>query len=865
MDPNEYLSIDPSRLRVIDLKRAITEFGGIPEERATKATLIKQFAQLRSNYLRTVSERPISRPHSESFDMGGLVDTIDEQLVAVNQNLDYSKVGRCDLTQSAFDFTGAFNDHALHEQLARENKVDTAKPVSPLRRMKNPYGVERTPGERKEPPLSISSAKVEGKSQVEKSKVNLTVSPVDEEVVRSVLRKSSYTDNNRDKNANSQTKVRTEMKHIAKNTDKTHKSSEKHRSKSREKHANKHKEQTKSVEQPLLKSPAIKIEAPMNPYPHVESAHTSKVVAHTDCTNHRVNARSDKTVHSRRGSVTHSSAHHDTYRHKSLLDKSSSIDRSAEKLKVTSQGIQKFSKDKHWEDECNTRATEEGIHLRFILIKLIVISTLLATAYQLFSLASDPIKPQIPIVSHVISVVFACFFSGPVYMETMTHTSVQYGITEPCPSYGVCSGGLLTSCIPGYQKAPANNSFYPQISFVSTRNFFSAIGNNAMARWMPNAYKHMSDTVLNSSDSSGDDNYGLSQMQYSYSFLVYAPVLNRRMRCQRASGVTTKLSSLLQDLDDELRAHKGNLFCRSKGRKIRLDTSLPLLQTKTINKYLRRNSLVFSIVDQTSKNGILNADSLKDLIATQIDILQNDVLEALTQVIMHESTDNEIYLPPNIKFHLPVDTSNVLDIVQCNSDESLQDCMHKRYVYILSNTNVFTHSLPSFSLDCKFKFWFHKDPAAALGKMLQYIVFVVGSFYILIKIGLYIVAKHIAKNIKTYLHDYKVDMLQVAKPNDTKIPGFAAVTLIQLRDLFLASYPSLIRFLLWKRVLKDIRNDSRITITRSIDLTGRLAEFAVWNGLLLSSSFGDSSHITGRHFKSHVTPALLPPPSEDND
>lgn len=55
MDPNDYLNTDPSRLRVIDLKRAITEFGGVPEERATKATLIKQFAQLRSNYLRTVS------------------------------------------------------------------------------------------------------------------------------------------------------------------------------------------------------------------------------------------------------------------------------------------------------------------------------------------------------------------------------------------------------------------------------------------------------------------------------------------------------------------------------------------------------------------------------------------------------------------------------------------------------------------------------------------------------------------------------------------------------------------------------------------------------------------------------------------
>lgn len=862
MDPNEYLNIDPSRLRVIDLKRAITEFGGVPEERATKATLIKQFAQLRSNYLRTVSGKPRSRPQSESFDMGGFVDAIDEQLVAVNQNLNYSKVGRGDLTQSAFDFTGAFNDHALHEQLARENEVDAAKPVSPLRRMKNPYGVERTPGERNQPAISIPSAKIEGKSQTEKSNVNLTVSPVDEETVRSVLRKSSYMDKSRDKQSSSQTKVHTEMKHVSKNTDK------KHRSKSKEKHLDRHKEQAKSSEQPLVKTPAIKIDAPTNPYPHIESAHTSKVVSHTDRTDHKVGTYVESRAHSRRGSVTHSSVRNDSYHHRSSSNKRPSVDsmdRSVEKHNIPLRGMRMSSKDRHYEDEHNVHPTEGNTQLRSILIRLLAISISFAIAYQLFSLASDPVKPQIPIISHVISVVLACFFSGPVYTETMTHTSAQYGVTEPCPSFGICSGGLLVSCTAGYQKAPANNSFYPQISFVSVRNLFNSIGNNAMARWMPAAYRHMNDATLNSQDASGHDSYGLSQIQYSYSFLTHAPALHRRMRCQRSSGVTTKLSSLLQDLDDELRAHKGSLFCRSRGRKIRLDTSLPLLQTKTISRYLRRNSLIFSIVNQTGANGMLNVDSLKDLVATHTDILQNDVLEALTQTILRESTDNEIYLPPNIKFRLPVDINNMQDAVQCDSDEPFQDCMHKRYVYILSNTNVFTHSLPSFSLDCKFKFWFHKDPAAALGKMLQYTVLVVGPLYVVIKIGLYVTARHIAKSIKTYLYDYKVDMLQVAKASDTKLPGFAAVTLIQLRDLFLANYPHVIRLSLWKRVLKNIRADSRITITSSIDLTGRLAEFAVWNGLLLSSSFGENSHITGRHFKSHVTPVSLPPPSEDNE
>ena len=857
MNPNEYLNIDPSRLRVIDLKRAITEFGGVPEERATKATLIKQFAQLRSNYLRTVSGRPQSRPQSESFDMGGFVDAIDEQLIAVNQNLNYSKVGRGDLTQSAFDFTGAFNDHALHEQLARENEVDGAKPVSPLRRMKNPYGVERTPGERKDPIPSMSSTKLDGKSQVTKSKANLTVSPVDQEVVRSVLRKSSHVE--KDKQPSPPNKVHTEMKHTSKSNDRKHKSSERHRSKSKEKHAEKLEEQTKSSGHPLAKTPAIRIEAPTNPYPHIGSS-TPRDVSHAS----HANVRPERSARSLQGSAAHASARNDTRHHGGSSDKRF-VDRPADKCSMPSQVSRTHRRSKQHEDERSVPNQEGPIRLHSTLMKLLIIFILLIIVYQVFSLASDPIKPQIPIISHVISIFLACIFSGPVYTETLTHTSAQYGITEPCPSFGSCSGGLLVSCMPGYQRAPSNNSFYPQVSFVSTRNLFSAIGNNAMARWMPAAYRHMSDTTSDSSDTNGDDGYGLSQIQYSYGFLTHAPVLHRRMRCQRASAVTTRLSSLLQALDYELQTHKGNLFCRSRGRRITLDTSLPLLQTRTISRFLRRNSLIFSIVNQTSTNGILSADSLKDLVAIHTDILQNDVLEALTQAILQRGTDNEVYLPPNIKFRLPVEPEDIQDVVQCDADESLQDCMHKQYIYILSNANVFTHSLPRFSPDCKFKFWFHRDPAAALGKILQYLMFVFGSLYVIIKIGLYVIAAHLAKRIKAYLHDYKVDMLQVAKPGDAKVPGFAAVTLIQIRDLFLANYPYFIRLMLWKRVLKNIRADSRITITSSIDLTGRIAEFAVWNGLLLSSSFGDDARIAGRHFKNHVTPVSLPPPSEDNE
>ncbi|EFO63296.1 Protein 21.6 [Giardia lamblia P15] len=853
MDPSDYLNTDPSRLRVIDLKRAITEFGGVPEERATKATLIKQFAQLRSNYLRTVSGGPRSRPQSESFDIGGFVDAIDEQLVAVNQNLNYSKVGRGDLTQSAFDFTGAFNDHALHEQLARENEVDAAKPVSPLRRMKNPYGVERTPGERKDSIASLpftGSSKSDGKSQIEKSKTNLTVSPVDQEIVKSVLRKSSYIDKSKDKHSSSQTQVHAEMKHNSKNVTKKHKSSEKHRSKSKEKRIKSQKElcTSGSTRQLSTSTPTIKIEAPANPYPHIGSTHTPREALHTTYGR----AQLERSVHSHRGSI--------------MQDPDRNLTNSStKKHSMLPQKTQSLWKSKQYEDEHSAYNFKTTIHSHPTLVRLAFIAVLLVISYQLFSLASDPVKPQIPIISHVISVLFACIFSGPVYTETLTHTSAQYGITEPCPTFGTCSGGLLVSCIPGYQKAPFNNSFYPQVSFASTRNFFSAIGNNAMARWMPGAYKHISDTASHSPDFSSDDNYSLSQVQYSYGFMTHAPVLRRRMRCQRASGVTTKLSSLLQSLDNELQAYKGSLFCRSRGRKITLDTSLPLLKTRTINRFLRRNSLIFSVVNQTSTNGIFSADSLKDLVTTYTDILQNDVLEALTQAILQEGTDNEVYLPPNIKFRLPAEPGDIQNVVQCDSNDSFQDCMHKRYIYILSNANVFTHSLPRFSLECKFKFWFHRDPAAALGKILQCMVFVAGSLYIVIKIGVYIIAGHIAKRIKTYLHDYKVDMLQVAKPGDTKLPGFAAVTLVQLRDLFLANYPRVIRLILWKKVLKNIHTDSRITITSSIDLTGRIAEFAVWNGLLLSSSFGNDAPIVGRHFKNHVTPVSLPPPSEDNE
>lgn len=854
MDPNDYLNTDPSRLRVIDLKRAITEFGGVPEERATKATLIKQFAQLRSNYLRTVSRGPRSRPQSESFDIGGFVDAIDEQLVAVNQNLNYSKVGRGDLTQSAFDFTGAFNDYALHEQLVRENEVDAAKPVSPLKRMKNPYGVERTPGERKDSTASVpstGSSKLDGKSQTEKSKTTLTVSPVDQqEIARSVLRKSSYIDKGRDKHSSSQVQVHAEMKHSSKNSTKKHKSSERHRSKSKEKRIESQKELCKSegAGQLPVKTPTIRIEAPTNPYPHIGSSSIPRDASHTAYGRVQL----ERSVHSHRGSTVHvpdkNLTHKSTKRRDTLL-----------------QETQPLYKSKQYEDEHNAYNFKTTIHSHPTLVRLSFIFVLLVVSYQLFSLVSDPVKPQIPVISHVISVLFACIFSGPVYTETLTHTSAQYGITEPCPTFGTCSGGLLTSCMPGYQRAPSNNSFYPQVSFASARNFFSAIGNNAMARWMPGAYKHMSDAASRSSDINGDDSYSLSQIQYSYGFMTRAPVLRRRMRCQRASGVTTKLSSLLQALDHELQAYKGSLFCRSRGRKITVDTSLPLLQTRTISRFLRRNSLIFSVVNQTSTNGILSADSLKDLVTTYTDILQNDVLEALTQAILHEGTDNEVYLPPNIKFRLPEEARNIHNVVQCDSDDSFQDCMHKQYIYILSNTNVFTHSLPRFSLECKLKFWFHRDPAAALGKILQCTVSIAGSLYIATKIGVYVIAGYIAKRIKTYLHDYKVDMLQVAKPGDAKLPGFAAVTLVQLRDLFLASYPRVIRLILWKKVLKNIHSDSRITITSSIDLTGRIAEFAVWNGLLLSNSFGNDAPIAGRHFKNHVTPVSLPPPSEDNE
>lgn len=116
----------------------------------------------------------------------------------------------------------------------------------------------------------------------------------------------------------------------------------------------------------------------------------------------------ERSVHSHRGSTVHvpdkNLTHKSTKRRDTLL-----------------QETQPLYKGKQYEDEHNAYNFKTTIHSHPTLVRLSFIFVLLVVSYQLFSLASDPVKPQIPVISHVISVLFACIFSGPVYTETLTH------------------------------------------------------------------------------------------------------------------------------------------------------------------------------------------------------------------------------------------------------------------------------------------------------------------------------------------------------------------------------------------------------------------------------------------------------------
>lgn len=122
----------------------------------------------------------------------------------------------------------------------------------------------------------------------------------------------------------------------------------------------------------------------------------------------------ERSVHSHRGSTVHvpdkNLTHKSTKRRDTLL-----------------QETQPLYKGKQYEDEHNAYNFKTTIHSHPTLVRLSFIFVLLVVSYQLFSLASDPVKPQIPVISHVISVLFACIFWSGIHRDIDTHIcSVWY-------------------------------------------------------------------------------------------------------------------------------------------------------------------------------------------------------------------------------------------------------------------------------------------------------------------------------------------------------------------------------------------------------------------------------------------------------
>lgn len=155
MDPSAYLTANPAKLTVAELRRAIVELGSQPVGRMTKAELIGQFRAAVDAY-REAQGRASTRLRDAPAEASpNIADFLQGPAPTVNFTFSPGRPdarGREDLTQAAFDFTGAFNP-ARNEAIQAQVAADRSRyhdNVTPMRQLKSKVDIERTPGERKE-------------------------------------------------------------------------------------------------------------------------------------------------------------------------------------------------------------------------------------------------------------------------------------------------------------------------------------------------------------------------------------------------------------------------------------------------------------------------------------------------------------------------------------------------------------------------------------------------------------------------------------------------------------------------------------------------------------------------------------------
>ncbi|TNJ27664.1 Protein 21.6 [Giardia muris] len=684
----DYLTTDPTKLRVADLRRAIVEMGGTPEDRATKAALIQQFAMVRSQFARTLQQGQ-SVPQSASLDLSKYIQGVES---GISVKLGKSHA-RDDLTQSAFDFTGAFNDPKLHAQIAKANAAEHVE-TSPLRRLKNPLDIERTPGD---------AALRHGHERRDS-----TGDVVQRSGSRSKRSGSSGKKNESHHRRHSHSKVSDEL----------------HRHSSIE-GSNK---VSKKVES---KPGSVTQLAPSLPQ--------------TQQTQHRRN-----------------SSHHDGLgRERHVHPRSPTIHIEKQEV-VTPKGAKLF------------------LFLWVVILCLVV--------YQIYSLLDDPLKPQIPFVSPLLSTIFGPLISGPVYRETRTHTSGLYDGSTPCPLFSLCSDGRIVGCDPGYQLRPAENSFYPSVWLPRFQNYLHVIGNRALARWLPTQYASLQQSI--SEDPNVNGSAELAELPV-HDYLLKAPTLIRRVHCRRTSPIANRAETLLQALDTELQRIKGTLICRHNSRILATPSQpgTPLLQTQTFDAYLRRRSLYFTIYDETGTR--------------TDDILPDDTLALIVSLILDQDSSLTQLAHPNLRFQLA-------EPHECDPNWNIQTCLHRTYVHVLRNTRVHTLSLPRFTVRCRLVSWIRRNPMEAVSYCLQWGLITAFVGYVALLVYLRLVATWVVADLEKRLHDQSSRSHQ---HHGSRRHGPSKEQYIILDELRPTLIPNpLLRRLAWNHVLAAIRRSQRIAL-----------------------------------------------------
>lgn len=680
----DYITTDPTKLRVADLRRAIVEMGGTPEDRATKAALIQQFAMVRSQFARTLQQEQ-SVPQSASLDLSKYIQGVES---GISVKLGKSHV-RDDLTQSAFDFTGAFNDPKLHAQIAKANAADHVE-TSPLRRLKNPLDIERTPGD---------AAFRHGQER------------------RDSLGDAVHRSSSKSKRSSSSGKKDSShhRKHShSKAPDEVH-----HRS---------------SIDSSIKASKRLDTK----PEPVTRFAPSLPQSQH------------------RRNSSYHDGTARERHQHQRPHPKQPII-RVERQEALTSKSFKLF------------------------LFLWLVVSCMVA--YQIYSLLSEPLKPQVPFVSPLLSTILGPLVSGPVYRETRTYTSSLYDSSTPCPLYSICEDGRIVGCDPGYQLRPVENSFYPSVLFPRLQNYLHVIGNRALARWLPTQYASLQQSI--SEDPNINDSVELAGPPVQ-GYLLTLPALTRRLHCRRASPVANRAEALLQTLDTELQRVKGMLICRHNSRILATpsQSGIPLLQTQTFDAYLRRRSLYFTVYDEASTR--------------TDDILPDDTLALIVSLILEQDSSLAQLAHPNLRFQL-------VEPHECDPDWNIQTCLHRTYVHVLRHTRVHTLSLPRFTVRCRLVSWIRRNPMEAATYCIKWGLIAASIGYVVLLVYLRLVATWVVADLEKRLHG------QASRGHHRH--GHSKEQYLVLDELRPTLVPNpLVRRLVWSHVLTAIRRSRSIAL-----------------------------------------------------